>query len=261
MTKSRTLESIVDPFVQRIGGKRVTDIIGNKNPKKNADYIFQRHEVIAELKSLEAGSFVEAYQRKLTRLMRRWQQQGKLVVFGRAMVSSKRLSPECRDELFSAMAESLQKHVVAAANAQIRSTKEILNVPDARGLLWVASDGNEFLQPSTLWYLLQRILQKKKPDGSPAYSNIHGLAYFSPRMLAQVPGVTEPVLLWMTGYRQRDPRLEACLDELTTEWPHYVAWAQGIQIRTISPVATVAETRFWGIKEKLLQIDLSKSAD
>jgi hypothetical protein len=261
VTEIRTLESIVDPFVQRVGGKRVSDIVGNKNPKKNADYLFERHEVIAELKSLQAGSFVEAFQRKLTKLMQRWQQQGKLIVFGRAMVSSRQLSPECREEMFSAMAESLQKHVVAAANAQIRSTKELLELPDARGLLWVASDGNEFLQPNTVWYLLQRILRKTKADGSPAYSNLHGLAYFSPRMLAQVPGVPEPVLLWMTGYRQRDPRLEACLDELSNEWPRYVSWAQGINIRTVIPAANVEETKFLGLREKLLQIDLSQESD
>jgi hypothetical protein len=166
---------------------------------------------------------------------------------------------ECREEMFSAMAEALQKHVVVAANAQIKSTKELLNLPDAKGLLWVASDGNEFLQPNTVWYLLHRILQKKKPDGNPAYSSIHGLAYFSPRMLAQVKGIQEPVLLWMSGYRQRDPQLEACLSELSSEWPNYVSWAQGIQIR--NGIAKVEDIRFLGVKEEMLQIDLSKRPD
>jgi hypothetical protein len=175
------------------------------------------------------------------------------------MVSSSRISPECREEMFSAMAEALQKHVVVAANAQIKSTKELLNLPDAKGLLWVASDGNEFLQPNTVWYLLHRILQKKKQDGNPAYSSIHGLAYFSPRMLAQVKGIQEPVLLWMSGYRQRDPHLEACLNELSSEWPKYVSWAQGIQIR--DGLAKVEDVRFLGVKEEILQIDLSKRPD
>lgn len=255
----RTLESIVDPFVSRVGGRRISEMAGNKNPKKNADYLFERQQVIAELKLLQAGSIVEAFQRKLTKLTRRWQKEGKLIVFGRAMVSSSRLSPECREEMFSAMAEALQKHVVVAANAQIKSTKELLNLPDAKGLLWVASDGNEFLQPNTVWYLLHRILQKKKSDGNPAYSSIHGLAYFSPRMLAQVKGIQEPVLLWISGYRQRDPQLEACLSELSSEWPNYVSWAQGIQIR--NGIAQVEDIRFLGVKEEMLQIDLSKRPD
>lgn len=259
MKEARTLESIVDPFVRRVGGRRISEMAGNKNPKKNADYFFERHQVIAELKSLQAGSFVESFQRKLTKLTRRWQKEGKLIVFGRAMISSNQLSPECREELFSAMADSLQKHVVVAANAQIKSTKEQLNLPDARGLLWVASDGNEFLQPNTVWYLLHRILQKKRPDGLPAYSSIHGLAYFSPRMLAQIKGIQEPVLLWMSGYRQRDAQLEACLSELSNEWPNYVSWAQGIQIRNRN--VNVEDVRFLGVKEEMLQIDLSEPTD
>jgi hypothetical protein len=57
----RTLESIVDPFVSRVGGRRISEMAGNKNPKKNADYLFERQQVIAELKSLQAGCFVEAF--------------------------------------------------------------------------------------------------------------------------------------------------------------------------------------------------------
>ena len=257
MPEEKTLESIVDPFVRRVGGERISEIVGNTNPHSSADYLFRRYGVIAELKSLQAGTFVESFQRKMTDLMGRWQREGKLIVFGTARVDSNRLSPECREEMFSVMTESLQKHVVAAANAQIKSTKRLLNLPDARGLLWVASDGNEFLQPNMVWYLLHRILKKKKANGDPAYSSIHGLAYFSPRMLGQIPGVAEPALIWFSGYRQRDPKLQACLDELSNEWPKYVAWAQGIFIRNAT--GTVADVRFLGVQEKLMQIRLDEN--
>jgi hypothetical protein len=254
--EQRTLESIVDPFVKRAGGERISEVVGNINPQSSADYLFQRHGVIAELKSLQAGTFVKSFQRKMTDLMGRWQREGKLIVFGTAKVDSNRLSQECREEMFSVMAESLQKHVVVAANAQIKNTKKLLNLPDAKGLLWVASDGNEFLQPNMVWYLLHRILTKKKANGDPAYSSIHGLAYFSPRMLGQVPGVAEPALIWFSGYRQRDPRLQACLDELSNEWPRYVAWAQGINIHNTR--STVEDVRFFGVEEELMQIRIDE---
>jgi hypothetical protein len=254
--EDRTLESIVDPFVRRVDGERISEIVGNINPHSSADYLFRRHGVIAELKSLQARTFVESFQRKMTYLMGRWQREGKLIVFGTARLNSSRLSPECREEMFSVMAESLQKHVVAAANAQIKSTKRLLNLPDARGLLWVASDGNEFLQPNMVWYLLHRILKKKKANGDPAYSSIHGLAYFSPRMLGQIPGVAEPALIWFSGYRQRDPKLQDCLNELSNEWPKYVAWAQGIFIRNAK--GTVEDVRFLGVEEKLMQIRIDE---
>ena len=256
MSEQRTLESIVETFVKRVGGERISEIVGNNNPQSSADYLFQRHGVIAELKSLQAGTFVESFQRRLTNLMNRWQREGKLIVFGTTRIDSNRLSPQCQEEMFSVMAESLQKHVVSAANAQIKSTKKLLNLPSARGVLWVASDGNEFLQPNIVWYLLHRILKKKKANGDPAYSSIHGLAYFSPRMLGQFPGVPEPALIWFSGYRQRDPQLQACLDELSTEWPKYVAWAQGIFIRNAT--GTVEDVRFLGSKEKLMKIRLDE---
>ena len=252
MAEVRTLESIVDPFVQRVGGQRISEIIGNKNPAKNADYLFQTHNVIAELKSLQAGTFVESIQRKINELFTRWQQERKLIVFGTAKIESSKLSPECREKIFSVMAEALQKHVVFAANDQIKSTKKLLNMPDAKGLLWVASDGNEFLQPNILWYLLQRILQKKKQNGEPAYSSIHGLAYFSPRMLGQIPGAAEPALLWFSGLRQPDAQVKACLDQLSDEWPKYVSWAQGVYIRDV--VGEVEDVRFRGVQEKMMQI-------
>ena len=98
--------------MKRVGGERISEIVGNNNPQSSADYLFQRHGVIAELKSLQAGTFVESFQRKLTNLMNRWQREGKLIVFGTTRVDSNRLSPQCQEEMFSVMAESLQKHVV-----------------------------------------------------------------------------------------------------------------------------------------------------
>jgi hypothetical protein len=254
MAESRTLESIVDPFVERVGGERISAIVGNNNPAKNADYLFRTHNVIAELKSLQAGTFVESIQRKMTELSTRWQRERKLIVYGTAKIESSRLSPECREEMFSVMSEALQKHVVFAANDQIKSTKKVLSMPDAKGLLWVASDGNEFLQPNVLWFLLHRILQKKKQNGEPAYSSIHGLAYFSPRMLAQIPGAAEPALLWFSGYRQPDQQLKACLDQLSEEWPKYVSWAQGVHIRDVA--GKVKDVRFLGVAEKMMQLRL-----
>jgi hypothetical protein len=40
LTEERTLESIVDPFVKRVGGERISEIVGNVNPPSSADYCF-----------------------------------------------------------------------------------------------------------------------------------------------------------------------------------------------------------------------------
>jgi hypothetical protein len=84
VTEERTLESVVDPFVRRVGGERISEIVGNANPQSSADYLFRRHGVIAELKSLQAGTFIESFQRKIKDLMGRWQRERKLIVFSAA---------------------------------------------------------------------------------------------------------------------------------------------------------------------------------
>jgi len=68
-----------------------------------------------------------------------------------------------------------------------------------------------------------------------------------------------PVILWLTGYRQRDSQVEACLKELSDEWPRYVSWAQGVRIE--EGMGKLDDMRFLDVDEKLLQIDLSKDPD
>lgn len=253
----RTLHSIVDPFVRGVGGELISELIENKNPQSNADYLFRAHNVVAEMKALEAGGFADSFHRKLSELLARWHKERRFMVFGTVQIQSGKLPDDCREEMFSAMAESLQKHVVAAANKQIKSSKRLLNLPEAKGLLWVASDGNDQFSPETVWYLLTRILRKKKEDGGPAYSSINGIAYFNPRMLARVPNLKEPALLWFSGTRnpQHDQNLQACLNVLNNAWPQYVARAQGIKVRGVD--AKPDGVTFWDAAPKvpLIEID------
>lgn len=261
MKPTTPLQSIVDPFVRGLGGELISEIVGNNNPPRSADYLFRRHKVIAELKALEADSFGDSFCRKLGNRMADWHRDGRLRVYGTARVDSKRLSPGCQRDMFEVMAAPLQKKVVSAANSQIESTKQIIDMPDAKGLLWVASDGNVDLQPDAVWYLLMRILQKKCEDGSPQYSNIHAVAYFSPRMLVEVPQSKMPALFWFSGSRQDDDEdMRAFLSLLCDAWPRYVAWAQGIAVRPVDGRTVSPENlRFLGVPTRLPRISGERS--
>ncbi|QHN03085.1 hypothetical protein FTO74_06655 [Granulicella sp. WH15] len=250
----RTLQSIIDPFVKGVGGEIVSDLIGNKNLPSNADYLFRAHNVIAELKSLQTGGFAESFHRKFAELLGKWDRQGRLRVYGTVQLQSSKLPADCRQEMFALMGESIRKHVIADANKQIKSTKSLLNMPDAKGLLWVAHDGNEDFQPDVVWYLLLQTLQKKKESGDPAYSSIHGLAYFNPRMPAKVPQASEPALFWFSGTRKpdRDKDIQACLSHLSNSWPKYVTWAQGIKVRDVE--GKPEDVRLMGVESKVPKI-------
>jgi hypothetical protein len=131
-------------------------------------------------------------------------------------------------------------------------------MPAARGLLWVASDGNLDLQPDAVWFLLTRILQKKRENGTPYYSNIHGLAYFSPRMLVEMPQSKQPALFWFSGSRQADDQMAACLNELCTAWPQHVAREQRIVVRQVDGKTVSPENlRFLGVPPRMPKIQVS----
>jgi hypothetical protein len=152
------------------------------------------------------------------------------------------------------MAAPIQR-IVKAADAQIASTKEILGLPTARGLLWVASDGNQDLQPDTVWFLLTRILRKTQEDGSPQYRHIHGMVYFSPRMIAEMPQTTLPVLFWFAGPREDgDQEMTTLLGMLGVVWPQYVASAQRVQLHLVDKKNSPSDLRFAGPPRPLPKI-------
>ena len=130
------LQLMIDPFVKSVGGESVCELISNKNPPSNADYLFRQYGVIAELKSLQAGGFVESFRRKFGVLLGKWDQQQKFRVYGTVTMRSGNMPLECQNEMFSVMGEPLQKQIINDANKQIKSTKALLNMPNAKGLLW-----------------------------------------------------------------------------------------------------------------------------
>ena len=241
-----------------MGGELISELVGNENPPSSADYLFRSHNVIAELKALEADSFGEGFKRKLGDRMADWHGEGRLRVYGTVRIDSKRLSPDCQRDMFDLLTAPLQTRVVSAANRQIESTKEILGLHKAKGLLWVASDGNVDLQPETVWYPLRRILQKKRENGERQYSNIHGVAYFSPRMMVEMPQAKTPALFWFSGPRQNDDQeMRSLLSLLCDAWPQYVAWAQGVQVRMVAGKAvTPKNLRFMGVPPRIPNVQV-----
>jgi hypothetical protein len=147
MSPDPSLEVFFNAFVRSIGDERVEALINLKNPPANADYFFRSQNVIVELKTLKKEVFGENHRQKTTELFAGWHRRGLLAVFGTARVDMAQLPPVCQQEWLSLLGRPVQKNVLGAANAQIRATKRLLNLPDAKGVLLVASDGNFDLTP------------------------------------------------------------------------------------------------------------------
>ena len=257
------LQFIVDPFVKFAGGEVVSELI-EKNPKQpptQADYFFRHENVILELKALETPSFGESYVRKLSALTDSWVERGMLIVYGTARVDLQRMHPICQQEWLEVLADPLQRNVIAKANRQISRTKELLGARTAKGLLWLASDGNLDLQPQDVWFLVSRILGKKTSEGQKQFSGIDSVIYFHPRAPAIAPGVPADVFLWLADAREPDQQVRDFISFLRDRWIQWLSATSGLNVVAIERGPALSTVRFAGSAAKLPRVSLSDSKD
>jgi hypothetical protein len=223
-----SVEQLFNRFVLESEGQLVSSIVTTSNLPPNADYYFQESAVIGELKCLQQDSFDEVYKTKMQKLADDWMKRRLLVVFGTAQISLKHLHPICQMEWMDLIGIPLQNTLIKYANRQIRETKKLLNVPEARGILFISSDGNSSLQPYELMYFLDRVLKKKKEDGIRQYSNIDGFVYFSWSMPGRVPNIPMPIQFWIGGARDpNDTKTQEFIDKLERRWYEFQCKATG----------------------------------
>lgn len=262
MKPQEPLQTIIDPFIKSCGGELVADLLEkNVNLPQNADYLFRQHGVIAELKALENDSFGEPFQRKMGNLMGSWQRRGLLIVYGTQRIELTQLPSPCQEEALNIIGKPLEANILAKAHEQIRGTKEVLKMPDAKGLLIVASDGNEDLLPNDVWFFLTRLLRKRHPDGRPQFSSIHSLLYFNPRMPVLLPGTGQPTLLWMSGPRQADDHeMVSFLNTLAEAWPGYMERTMGVPFPRVELEPSQPRNfKFAGVAPRLPRIQVTDS--
>jgi hypothetical protein len=210
------LERTFDSFVEHFGGELIDRLLPTQS--KRADYLFRQQGVIAELKRLEKQTFDADYHQKLTQLCQNWLRRGRVIAFGRVHLNLGQLPPDCQREWLRLLESPIQRNILADANQQIRSTREALAMPTAKGILLLASDGNYCLQPPDVVTLVARILEKKKETGEPIFSAIRAVAFFSLNMFVGTPQAAK-CIYWMNGLRDmQDRELSAFLKHLELSW-------------------------------------------
>lgn len=177
--------------VRKIGGEVLADRLGASPPFKNADYLFNTDNVVAELKCLQRDTRTEpTFKERVQAMHVRWHQEGKVhLPSGKVRVNSRTLPDECQAELSDLLTSRL-KNVVQKANDQIKSTKEHLALPEAKGLLLLANDGDMIFQLDVVLHTLHRVLHGK-------YRQISSVVYFTGNDPVMCPGVPLPALIWM----------------------------------------------------------------
>jgi hypothetical protein len=207
--------------ISKAGGQIVASLLPPNlaYTPENADYGFPERNVILELKSLQKELFTPAYREKLRELAFAWRKQGLIHVFGTAVLELKKLPLICQRQWLRLLTKSLQTRVVSKANSQIEQTKNLLNMPDAKGVLLLANDNTIDLDPLNLVILVSNILQKTHPDGSAQYSSLNAVTFFSCNLPIISPLVSAPAFWWFNGHRPSStPELSTLLIHVESCW-------------------------------------------
>jgi hypothetical protein len=178
------VEEAIARVVRGAGGEIVSDLLpARANRPNNADYLFRGYNVIAELKRLEEDhDESEEFREKRNQLYRTWINQRKVLpTFGTMSIELRNLPLDCALEMISLYREPIRNRI-SGANKQIRSTKKLFNMENAKGLLIFVHDGDYSITPEAVLSLSHRCMK------GGFYSSINDLVYTSGNMLATKPG-------------------------------------------------------------------------
>ena len=186
------VEPLFDRVVERVGGCRVDSLFDEELAWENADYYFEQHGVVAELKEIATDQNDDvALQRKLGQILQRHKGKPSVpLVYGTAPVRIDLLPEETRREMILPFKRRLEDRVKKAAR-QIKATRIGLGVPSARGLLLLVNDASTFFTPEVTFHLLDHILRRQ-------HTSIDQVVYCSVNMLVATPGAgaTEGSRFW-----------------------------------------------------------------
>lgn len=203
----------------------ITSLQTKGQPPKNADYVFADAGVIAELKCLEENhedkrGFVE----KRQALVDKWERTG-LVKSYQVRVPFIQVNDfphACHADLIKLYGQCVKSHL-RSANQQMRE-KETHNLPNAKGLLLLANDGNYSIEPEHMGLILAKHLN----GGN--YPHIDTVLFFTVNMAVQVPGDDVISRLWIYFYRKAPNRGVPVqfMDNMGVAWASFFKKLTGI---------------------------------
>ena len=147
------IEREMDRVVRACGGQVISDLVGASPPFANADYLFERENIIAELKCLSTDKTDDAkVKAAVQKLFDRYVKLGRippLPRYGRFRIQSQTFPIEFQKELYRIHARPIKRRF-RKANQQIKEARAELGKPDAHGLVVLVNDGNYQLEPAQL---------------------------------------------------------------------------------------------------------------
>lgn len=164
--------------IRAIGGARVDAEVGKKPGFKNADFIFNKYSIVAELKILSKDyisdpKFVDKISHLYNKALS--SNDAPRIIFGTVRDTTDGYPDWYREEIANLYAIPIRR-VVSAACKQIKQTRINLNIRNYKGVLLLVNDGNTALDPSHICWSLSKIFSHSD------FSEISQVIYFTVNM-------------------------------------------------------------------------------
>ena len=238
-------------FLEGLGAAVSDKILTGPNKPKNSDYIFHDEKVVAELKLLKRNPFENKdFQKSFINKQREWVAKGYITSDELQRVTRISQLPEnCYNDILKLYMSSVKQHI-KSANDQIKKTKERMGLDDYKGLLFIGSEGNYFLQPEHIRQFVARILNPLD-----VYTSINTVIYLTVNVPTIRPNDPTRARLWVNLYRDEEIFENVSvpfLKKLYNEWVSYYRNATGIEIENISEMNEKGRTERDLLKDTIL---------
>jgi hypothetical protein len=157
------VEDFITEFINSVGGKTVVEKNGGECDFLNADYIFEKENVVAELKCLEKDIFSDEDFERNERLLEKWFDDGTLrkVDIIPIFLNRKQIPESCLTEINKLTRRTFQK-IIHKANKQLFETKKNLGDEKTMKFLMLCNDGNYFLSHNQILSVACDLLATRK---------------------------------------------------------------------------------------------------
>lgn len=216
----KDVEQFVIQYVRFCGGKTLTEYLGGKlnDGIKNADFYFEKEDVIIELKCLQKDIFSDMDFERNEKLIDKWLVNGTLrkVDLIPIMLGRKIIPDICIDEILHLTRNSFQT-LLKKANKQLRVSKKEIGNEATKKVLMVCNDGNYFLSHGQIYHLICTLMLDQ------TNLDIDAFIYFTLNQSSQYDGDERDIHVWLQAYQdmEKDPQLVTFIDQLSKRYYQY----------------------------------------
>lgn len=194
-----------------------------------ADYMFLERKIVCEIKTLNKDT-----KEKIEKIVDDLRDRDEFPIFyGEWEVDKILKNLSDGEQIQQKMAESATSPIegtIKDANRQIRDTKRLFEIPNAKGIVIIINESVEILDAEFSKWRISRCLTKKTSSGTSRFESIDTVWFLDEaHQLLVRPGLRGPISLQIIG-PSNDVFVSNYIDYLMTQWATYV----GIPIQWIS---------------------------